>query len=197
MPALELISSKVGVDSAKLRDLDRRGLIDISRITRPDASLAQGVLEANEALKDLKWLAVVNASNWDRLQAAGLTYTVFPPRRQASMKLMRGGNSILFYVSGVGRIVASAEILGTPRHANLVWPTGVYPYRVELRPELIVAPKEGAKFSTEVDALSIVSNKAQWEGSVRCAVRLLPLADFTLLRNALLRAASGSAQPRR
>jgi len=173
-----------------MRDLDRRGLIDIARLTGADTSVAQGVFEANQALNNLKWLAVVGASNWDRLQADGLTYTVFPARWHGSMKLMRSGNKILFYVSRVGRIVASAEIVGSPRRANVVWPNGVYSYRVELKPELIVPPEEGAKFSTEVERLSFVSNKVQWEGSVRGAVRLLPLVDFKLLRDALLRSAN-------
>jgi len=189
MANLDALSKEVGLQLTQLRDLARRGLLDIELLTRVDISLSQGVSLTSDALRNLTWLAVVNRSNWDRLQADGLRYTAFPACRAATIKLMRVGNRILFYVSGAGRIVASAEIVSRPRRVNLVWPSGVYPYRVDLKPEVVVHVNDGLKLSTQLDQLSFISNKVQWEGSVRSAVRLLPTLDFDRLSNVLSRLA--------
>lgn len=192
MANLKLIASEVRLKPEQLRFLGNRGVLDVARITSPTLSLTQAAAETNETLNELKWLAVVTSSNWNRLVSDGLSYTVFPSTRAASMKLMRGGNTILFYVSRIGRVVASAKIIAGPRYANLVWPTGVYPYRVELKPQLIVPLEEGVEFANSVQRLSFISNKAHWEAGVRGALRLLPPSDFRLLQKALASCANRS-----
>lgn len=150
---------------------------------------------ARLALSQLKWLGVVTPESWRRLTGDGLSYTLLSQRYASIADTLRRGHQIAFYVTGVSAFCGVAEVTGVTQQRRTLWPQGAFPFRVPLAAHVVLEPSSGIRVKTLLDGLQFIANKRSWEQYFRTTMRLLPDADFVLIRNSL--DAAGNAATRR
>jgi hypothetical protein len=151
---------------------------------------------AAEAVRSLKWLAVVTPDSWTRLTVDGLTYTLLSNRYSRVAKLLGPGHSIAFYVSTYSAFCGVAEIAGATQDRHTVWPHGVFPFRVPLNPKLVCDARTGVKAKLLLEDLRFVENKRAWEQYFRMTIRLLPSEDYVMIERRISDAIAAAAKER-
>lgn len=183
------VARELGVEYATLSQLIARGFI------RPSISLPLGdksargyrrtllfsredVEASRVALENLTWMASVTPDSWHRLTEDGLLYTLLTARYARQADLMRPGNRMLFYVTGVSRFAGFADVVGRKQNKNTVWPLGVFPFRIPLKPRRILDEVDGVDVKQLIPSLSFIRKPSAWAHYFRGTIRLIDSDDF-------------------
>ena len=152
------------------------------------------------------WIASTNRENWEVIEKKNLWGV--PKRNKNSIERSNPGDKILIFVRqektdvGAGKgmnagdeIIPSAitgafEIISEPfEDESLVFkkpPTmpgeEFFPYRVKLNPVEIF--EEPLDFKSMIPDLEFITNKKQWTGHLRTAMRTIPDVDYEYIMKA-------------
>ncbi|MDD4126326.1 MAG: EVE domain-containing protein [Methanomicrobium sp.] len=142
------------------------------------------------------WIASTNRDNWEVIKKKNLWGV--PKRKKNSIERSAPGDKILIFVRQENAgdtilpsaITAAYEITSKPfEDQSEVFkkpPTmpgeEVFPYRVRLKPVKIF--NEPLDFKTLIPKLEFITNKKQWTGHLRTAMRTIPEEDFEYIMKA-------------
>ncbi|MFF4419088.1 EVE domain-containing protein [Streptosporangium sp. NPDC001559] len=144
------------------------------------------------------WLAVYTEDTWNEFIAHGADVAGFPLRRRKSVRTMKRGDHLVFYVMGLKRLVGIAEITGGPYESDeQIWASGDYPLRVGV--DLSVQaprPEQGVPITEllgELDLFERRGDLGSWGVRLRGTPKVLSDSDGQAILAALHKALSGSA----
>jgi len=139
------------------------------------------------------WMASTNRENWEVIKKKNLWGV--PKRNKNSIERSSPGDKILIFVrqENLGddilpsAITAAYEITSKPfEDQSEVFkkpPTmpgeEVFPYRVKLKPVKIF--NDPLDFKTLIPKLEFITNKKQWTGHLRTAMREIPNEDYEFI----------------
>lgn len=142
------------------------------------------------------WIASTNRDNWGIIQKKNLWGV--PKRNKNSIERSKTGDKILIFVrqEKVGdtilpsAITAAYEISSKPfedeaqvfKKPPTMPGEEVFPYRINLKPVKIF--KEELDFKTLIPNLEFITNKKQWTGHLRTAMRTIPEEDYEYILKA-------------
>jgi predicted RNA-binding protein len=142
------------------------------------------------------WIASTNRENWEVIKTKKLWGV--PKRNKKSIERSNPGDKILIFVrqeKAGDEIIPSAitgafEIVSEPfEDESPVFkkpPTmpgeEFFPYRVKLKPVEVF--EEPLDFKSMIPKLEFITNKKQWTGHLRTAMRTIPDADYEYIMKA-------------
>lgn len=142
------------------------------------------------------WIASTNRDNWGIIQKKNLWGV--PKRNKNSIERSKPKDKILIFVRQENKgdtilpsaITAAYEIASKPFEDQseifkkpMTMPgEEVFPYRVKLKPVKIF--KEDLDFKSLIPNLCFITNKQQWTGHLRTAMRTIPDEDYEYILKA-------------
>jgi len=117
------------------------------------------------------------------------SFVGFPSRNMNSIKDMKIGDLLVFYITKHSRFVACVEVIGEYFYSNTkVWDDDydLWPHRVRTKPIYFVNDvKEGIYIKDIWDNLSFISNKGKWGSQVQGSFRRIKEVDYNLIISTL------------
>jgi predicted RNA-binding protein len=142
------------------------------------------------------WIASTNRNNWEIIKKKKLWGV--PKRNKNSIERSVPGDTILIFVRQENAgdtilpsaITAAYEITSKPfedqseifKKPPTMPGEEVFPYRVKLKPVKIF--DEPLDFKTLIPKLEFITNKKQWTGHLRTAMRTIPEEDYEYIMKA-------------
>ncbi|MDQ2951288.1 MAG: EVE domain-containing protein [Chloroflexota bacterium] len=141
------------------------------------------------------WMIVTSPANFDRTKALGFTQQGMKRRHLRKAERMAPGDGICWYVTGRQAFAATGTI-ASPffESAEKIWVSDgapdIYPWRVRVKKERVLAPEDGVRAETLVPLLAFVRKwpKTSWRLAFQGNVHELPAADFGVISRAVARA---------
>ena len=141
------------------------------------------------------WMIVTSPANFDRTKALGFKQQGMKRRHLRKAERMAPGDGICWYVTGHQAFAATGTI-ASPffESSEQIWVSDgqpdVYPWRVRVRKERVLAPERGVPAESLVPKLQFVRKwpKASWRLAFQGNVHELPAPDFALISRAVARA---------
>lgn len=138
----------------------------------------------------MDWLVVTSPQNFARTQDHNFTVQGFKPRHRGRVASMRPGDRLLYYLTGEGSFAASARVRSECfEDRTRIWtspghPDEVYPWRVQLAPDLVVPVECRPQASEWAERLEFVGSwpRAHWRLAFQGMLRAIPRGDFDALR---------------
>ncbi|ADN35549.1 protein of unknown function DUF55 [Methanolacinia petrolearia DSM 11571] len=142
------------------------------------------------------WIASTNRDNWEVIEKRNLWGV--PKRNKNSIERSSPGDKIVIFVRQENAgdtilpsaIMAACEITSKPfedlSEVFIKPPTmpgeEVFPYRVKLKPVKIF--DDPLDFKSLIPKLEFITNKKQWTGHLRTAMRTIPEEDYEYIMKA-------------
>lgn len=120
------------------------------------------------------WLDLFTGSTWQEFLHAGASVSGFSASRAKAVEKIRPGDYLLCYLTGVSRFVGVLEVTSKPfTDSTPIWGEGAFPYRVQVRPLIVLSPETGIPILDMRDKLSIFRNLENspnaWTGHLRAS----------------------------
>ncbi|MBP2132191.1 putative RNA-binding protein [Methanomicrobium sp. W14] len=142
------------------------------------------------------WIASTNRDNWEIIRKNNIWGV--PKRNKKSIERSKPGDKILIFVKQEtvedtiipSAITAAFEIASKPFEDTaplFIRPPSMhgdesFPYRIRLRP-IKIFPEE-LDFKALIPKLNFITNKKQWTGHLRTAMRTVPDEDYDFIMKA-------------
>ena len=124
---------------------------------------------------------------WDidnKFQCAG-----FPERNKKSIKQMKPGDKIIYYVTKISKFMAAVEVSGPYFYSEKeIWddPYDLWPHRIKTKPICYLEnPDEGIYIKDIWDDLEFIKNKVRWGSQVQGSFRSLSEHDYNVIIEAI------------
>jgi hypothetical protein len=141
------------------------------------------------------WMIVSSPENFEITRNMGMTVQGMKSRHRKKAERMAPGDRILFYIDHLQLFPATATVTSTYfEDASPLWMsqerrTELFPWRVHIRPELVLEPYEYIDARQLAPRLLYVKRWApeHWALAFQGNVHLLSAADFALVSNEIER----------
>jgi len=113
------------------------------------------------------------------------SFVGFPSRNMNSIKDMKYGDLLVFYITKHSKFVACVEVCGEYFYSNTkVWDDeyDLWPHRIKTRPILFVDKVKKGVFIKDIwENLSFISNKIKWGSQVQGSFRRISESDYDVI----------------
>ena len=125
------------------------------------------------------WLCTVKMENWPVVRTERLWGVSIKFRRK--IELMNIEDKIIFYVTpatigGLFEVTSKMFEDATP-----IFPGGIYPLRVKVRPILVLNPP--IDFKPLIPSLNFIKDKKRWSAYIRLPIREISYDDYNRIVN--------------
>ncbi|GAB4461548.1 MAG: hypothetical protein OHK0029_26970 [Armatimonadaceae bacterium] len=151
------------------------------------------------------WLLVSSPENFEVSRKRGFDIAGMKSRHRKKAEVVKPGDTVLFYLTGLKAIGGVAEVTGTFYEDDThIWDSKKvgeeYPFRFPIKPLAIIAdPGDYVAVEVFVDDLEYVKrwNRENWTLAFQGNVHKLGEADYQLLAQAVYAAAADSVETKR
>lgn len=145
------------------------------------------------------WMIVLSPENFDATRRAGFTVQGVKSRHRKKAERMIPGDRLLFYVNQLQVFPATATVTSTYfEEPTPLWTSHerrpeLFPWRVHIRPDIVLEPYEYVDARQLAPRLLYVKRWApeHWALAFQGNVHLLSSADFALVENEMQRIVKG------
>lgn len=113
----------------------------------------------------------------------------FPDRNKQSLKLMRPGDKIVYYVTKQSKFMAVVEVCGEYYYSEEpLWddPYDLWPHRIPTKPLVFINSCEDGIFIKDIwDNLEFIKKKVKWGSQVQGSFRKLSKHDGGIIEEAI------------
>jgi predicted RNA-binding protein len=117
------------------------------------------------------WLDLFTGKTWQEFLEAGAKVSGFRERRWRTVQLIKPGDYLLCYLTGVSRFIGVLEVTSKPfKDTTPIWKDEVFPSRVQVRKVVSLTPETAVPIHHLKDRLTIFQNLSSpnaWTGHVR------------------------------
>jgi predicted RNA-binding protein len=120
------------------------------------------------------WLDLFTGTTWEEFLAAGGEVSGFRESRWKTVQRIDPGDYLLCYLTGVSRWIGILEVVSEPfQDSTPIWKDEAFPYRVKVRPVVILTPDAAVpvfELRDQLTAFRDLSNPHAWTGHFRASL---------------------------
>jgi len=139
------------------------------------------------------WLVVSSPGNFETTRSLGFGVQGFKARHERRTAGMRPGDRLLWYLTGLGVFAATATVTSSRFEEHTpIWKSegrreDDYPWRVRIRPDLVLEPARGLEAAAFREDLRYLRKwpAPHWRLGFQGMLHRWPREDFELVENAL------------
>jgi hypothetical protein len=142
------------------------------------------------------WIIVGSPENFERTREQGFTIQGIKSRHRKKAELMRPGEKIAYYLTGVKAFAGTATIASEYFEGHdRIWASGDpkkqaedYPFRVKIEPDVVLSPGEYVPAEPIARQMLYVRKwpADNWTLAFQGNVHFIESSDYDLIRQALL-----------
>lgn len=137
------------------------------------------------------WMIVTSPDNFERTRARGFTVQGIKSRHRKKAEVMKAGDRVLYYLTGIQSFGGTATITGPAYEDHEpIWqskPGEDYPWRFPMEPNVIVDDAARVPAEQLLDELQWIKKwpREHWRLAFQGNVHVLPQEDFETIETAL------------